>query len=442
MRGRTSWWALAAGAVLVTGSVAPAAPPGNSRMAPDSLGSEARIRNLDIEFYVERVHRDPRSARDYAQLAGLYLQRARETADNGDLLRAERNARQSLRLRTARNGAAFGLLASALLAQHRFAESRAVARRLVADDSSSIPARALLAETELELGDYAAAERMLGSLSTYREDLSVAPRLARWLELHGHAEEARRLLRAARDRARRLHGIPAEQLAWFDLRLGDLALRNGHLAEAGHELRKGLSVLPNDYRILGGLARLEASRGRWSSAIAYGERALASALDPATLGLVGDAYAALGDSGKAGEYYHTMEVAVSRQPGPFHRAWSLFLLDHGREMPRVLAAVQEEIQTRRDIYGYDLLAWALHRAGDDRQAAIAMDKALALGTRDGMLFYHAGMIALGRRDRLGAAEYLGKALEVNPYWDPFQPAQARAVLDSLARARSHEWPNS
>ena len=400
-------------------------------MTRESPVNQARIRNLDIEFYRRRIQRDPRSARDYAQLAGLYLQRARETADNGDLLRAERNARRSLGLRTARNGAALGVLASSLLAQHRFSEARGAAERLVTEDSSSIAARALLAETQLELGEYRSAGRLLGSLRTYQENLSVAPRLARWEELRGNAPEARRLLRAARDRAARSHGLPAEQLAWFDLRLGDLALRNGHLAEAERELRRGLAVLPDDHRILGTLARLEACRRRWASAIDYGERALASALDPATLGLVGDAYAAMGDTGKAREYYHTMEVAVLRQPGPFHRAWSLFLLDHDRDVPGVLAKVQQEIRSRRDIYGYDLLAWALHQTGNDKEATIAMDRALALGTRDAMLFYHAGMIARARGDRSRAAHYLTQALEVNPYWDPIQPARARAVLDSL-----------
>jgi tetratricopeptide (TPR) repeat protein len=347
------------------------------------------------------------------------------------LVRAEENARRSLSLRTGRNVSGFGVLASSLLAQHRFAEARDVARRLVADDSSSIAARGLLAETQFELGDYKEAGRMLGSLSTYRDNLSVAPRLARWQELHGHAEAARGLLRSARDQAARLHGMPAEQLAWFNLRLGDLALRNGHLGEAEHELRKGLTISPQDYRILGAMARLEASRHRWPSAIDYGERAIASALDPATLGLVGDAYRAMGDGSKAQEYYRTMELAVLQQPGPFHRAWSLFLLDHEREVPRVLAKVREEIQTRQDIYGYDLLAWALHKSGDDRGAAATMSSALALGTRDAMLFYHAGMIAFAQGNRPQARDYLKQALQVNPYWDPFQPAQARAVLASL-----------
>jgi len=51
-----------------------------------------------------------------------------------------------------------------------------------------------------------------------------------------------------------------------------------------------------------------------------------------------------------------------------------------------------------------------------------------------MLFYHAGMIerALGRDE--DARAHLAGALQANPYWHPFQPAEARAVLDSL-RAR-------
>ena len=99
----------------------------------------------------------------------------------------------------------------------------------------------------------------------------------------------------------------------------------------------------------------------------YGEQAIATALDPATLGLLHDAYRLMGDSAKAPEYYRAMELAVLRQPGPFHRAWSLFLLDHDREVPTVLAKVREELQHGQDIYGYDLLAWALHRSGRDER---------------------------------------------------------------------------
>ncbi len=430
---KLAWCAVGAylGLVLWAAAVS-AGRPDPARLATRPKLSEAQIRDLDIEFYQKRVERDSLSARDFTQLAGLYLQRARETADNQDLMRAEQIARHSLQLRTNRNGAAFGILASSLLAQHHFSEALQAAQQLVQYDSSSISARGLLGETQLELGRYDEARRSLGALASYRRDLSVAPRIARWEELQGHPEAARRLLREARDEAARQHGIPREQLAWFYLRLGDLALRNGHAREAERELRAGLKIAASDYRLLGTMARLEAVQHHWENSIRYGEEAIAQALDPATLGLLGDAYAALGDRTKSQGYHHAMEVTVLHQPGPFHRAWSLFLLDHGREVPAVLAKVSAEIETRRDIYGYDLLAWALHRSGRDAEARAPMMRALALGTKDAMLFYHAGMIEHALGDEPAAQRNLALALSTNPIWHPTQPREARALLDSLA----------
>ena len=429
------WYAAAAGLALAgaVGIAAAAGPTGRVRTPAPAVPSGSRIRDLDIEFYRTRVARDPRSARDVTQLAGLYLQRARETADNEDLVRAEETARHSLLLRRGRNEEAAGVLASSLLGQHRFTEALEAAQGLLAADSTSIAARGLVAETELELGRYDEAGRQFGMLASYQGDLGVAPRLARWAELRGRPEEARRLLRQARDAARRRHGMPREQVAWFHLRLGDLALRAGKLDEAERELEAGLEILPGDYRLLGALARLHADRHEWRLAADAGELAVSRALDPATLGLLYDAWAALGDTAKAEEYYRAMAVAVLRQPGPYHRAWSLFLLDHEREVPRVLGNVETELRTRRDIYGYDLLAWALHKSGRSAEARAPMARALSLGTRDAMLYFHAGMIDRSLGDIASARARLETALAINPSWHPSQPAEARAALDSIAR---------
>jgi tetratricopeptide (TPR) repeat protein len=220
----------------------------------------------------------------------------------------------------------------------------------------------------------------------------VAPRLARWEELNGHPDSARSILLGARAEAMKQPSLPLEQKAWFDLRIGDLAFRSGHLGEAERDYLAGLAISPEDYRLLAAMARLESVRHRWNSAIDFGERAIALVPEPATLGLLGDAYAARGDSTGAEQYYHTMETVVLRQPGAFHRAWSLFLLDHGRSVAVVLAKVQDEIKQRKDIYGYDLLAWALLKNGRPVEAKSAMQQALKLGTRDPLLLRHAGAI--------------------------------------------------
>jgi tetratricopeptide (TPR) repeat protein len=272
------------------------------------------------------------------------------------------------------------------------------------------------------------------SLYNVRTHLSIAPRLARWAEINGNTGYARKLLADALADAKTRADIPKEQLTWFHLRLGDIEMRNGRLRTARTLFETGLEIEPNDYRLLDAMAHLEAVEGNPKKTIEFGERGIAIKLDPATLGTIGDAYAALGDRVRAAEYYRTMEVAVAGQPGAYHRAWSLFLLDHDLRVQEVLANVGKEIETRKDIYGYDLLAWALHKEHRDREAREAMRQARRLGTLDAMLFYHEGMIdrALGQSAR--ARYFLGKALEVNPHFHPTQPDEARAVLDSI----SHE----
>ena len=95
---------------------------------------DARRRDADIAFFLRRVAADPIGAADRARLAALYLQRGRETGDFEDYRRAEALARRSLELRVAHNARTYVVLASALLAQHRFTEALAAARDLNARD--------------------------------------------------------------------------------------------------------------------------------------------------------------------------------------------------------------------------------------------------------------------------------------------------------------------
>jgi hypothetical protein len=58
----------------------------------------------------------------------------------------------------------------------------------------------------------------------------------------------------------------------------------------------------------------------------------------------------------------------------------------------VLAAAQSEIENRRDVYGYDLLAWALYKSARFAEARVAMREAMAQGTHDPLLSHHARTI--------------------------------------------------
>lgn len=357
------------------------------------LASERLIREQDIAFYQKRITRDPSGAFDLVRLGALYLQRYRETGDETDLVNAEMAARRSLGNRKTGSESAWQLLESALMGQHRFVEARAAAERLLAHDPGNALFQAILGENLLELGDYSAADSLFRPLLSRRYEAPIAPRYARWLELRGHAPEARRLLETARDEeAGRGDALRPQQLAWYELRLGELALRFGAHGEARSRLDRGLELVPDDWRLLAARARLALATGNPGEAILLGDSSLARHLDPATLAAVGDAWRARGDTGAARQYYRAMEASTQAPRGGFHRAWYLALLDHDLRVPEILAAVRRDLETRHDIYGYDLLAWALFKSGRLPEARAAMTAALAWGTEDPELHRRAAAI--------------------------------------------------
>lgn len=393
-------------------------------------------RDREIAFFERRAGEDPFSAADQSELARRFLRRARSTGSHDDILLAERAARRSLALRTQHNAGTLAVLAAALLEQHRFVEARSVASQLVEVEGENPAWRALLGEIQLELGDHDAARTMFGSLATSRTHLDVAPRLARWEEITGRPDEARALLVASRDEALRRAELPDEQAAGFHLRLADLDLRHGRVDSAEASVRAGLQLAPGEYRLLTALARIEAARGNWPRAIEHGEAALATVLEPATLALLSEVHAASGDTALAAEYADATAISLANAAGAFHRAESLFLLDHGRRVDTIQAQAAEDLRTRRDIHGYDLLAWALHKQGRHAAAREAMTSALRMGTRDALLFYHAGMIERALGNEAAAIIRLRAALAVNPSFHPVHALSARATLDSIRRDRS------
>lgn len=402
----------------------PAAPP------RDPV-AEARARDADIALFESRVAEDSESAADRSRLAALYLRRARETGSFTDVTRATEQAERSLALRESHNEGTYSILASARLAEHDFTGALDAARALVASDTTDNSALALEGEVLLELGRYNEAADRFRVVEHAPASLSLAPRLARWYELTGHLDRAVLMARNAMRLAKANAGLSAEQQAWFLMRTGDLEAKRGRATVAAALYDSALAANAGDYRVLAAVARLNAQQGRWHEAIAAGDSSVLVRLEPGTLGVLRDAWLAMGDSAQASSYAAAMTASALTQPGAIHRAWGLHLVDHGERLGDVLARVRRELQTRRDVYGYDLEGWTLHALGRDREAAGAMERALSAGTEDAMLWYHAGVVSAAVGDSAGARTLLERALALNPTFGVQGVTHAKALLAQL-----------
>lgn len=355
--------------------------------------SERAERDTQIAVWNQALAADAKSALAMGQLAALHLQRAREGGTWDDYLQAESLARRSLQTRVKRNAKTAVTLTQALLAQHRFTDALEVANQLVSWEPDPVEYRALLGEVAMEVGDDSTAAAMFAYVWSARRNLSVAPRLARWLELTNQVEKARRVMADARDAAIARRDVPKETKAWFHLRVGDIELRAGRAQAAVEAFRAGLAIEPQDPRLLAAMARVADHQRDHDAVIVWGERAIGIQMEPATLGLLAAAYAESGDSAKANEYGEALALVAASQPGPFHRAWSLYLLDRGQQVDHIVERSLAELQVRKDVYGYDLAAWAMFRAGRMREARVLMARAMRFKTPDPLLATHAKMIA-------------------------------------------------
>ncbi|MGH2585056.1 MAG: tetratricopeptide repeat protein, partial [Dehalococcoidia bacterium] len=121
---------------------------------------------------------------------------------------------------------------------------------------------------------------------------------------------------------------------------------------------------------------------------------------------------------------------------------ALFRADRGIEIAVTVADARAALAVRPGIHAWDALAWALYKAGRYDEALAASDQALRLGTRDPLMRYHAGMIALALGQTERAAAELRLAVSPNPAFSVRYGAEAVRVLGELGGAAAASEPGT
>jgi tetratricopeptide (TPR) repeat protein len=371
-----------------------------------------------IAFWEKQAAADREGALERRELAGAYLARQRETGDIDDAVKAEAAARQSLKVLPRNNSDALVKLSRSLLAQHRFPEAMEAAQRAAAYDRK---AGRLLADVQIELGDYDAAERALAAAPVLADDLNYYAVAARLETINGKPESALRLLRQAQRLAVGRPDMPAETVAWYHVTVGHALIELGRLDEGEQACRDALAVFPRDYRAMTAMAEAAAWRGNWRGAIEWGARAVEIApQNPTAIKLLADAHAALGLEAEAQRQRQRLKDLAHSFPRIYDRNWALFCADNSCDLDEALALARKDLDLRRDIHAFDTLAWVCFKKGMQAEAEQMMQKALARGTREATLLYHAGMIARAGGDPERAKDCFTRAREINPHSIPLR----------------------
>jgi tetratricopeptide (TPR) repeat protein len=419
------------------------------------LPFDSHVIDMQIRNNERAVGIDPYGALGWSMMCSAYMDRSRESDDLATAVKGELAARRSLALRKLGNVGAWNKLIQALLQEHRFKDALGECEKAEQERINSDDTTVLHVECLIEVGRYEDAGVLISKNPRAFEDGSSKTVVARLLDIGGKPNEAIKLYRQAVAEIDNNGGMPSNAVAWFHTRLALQLAKTGSHEESRRQFLIALKMYPRDYKAMAGLAKLASQDGDWKGTIDWGTRSDAIAQMADVRALVGDAYAMTGDATKAEEQYARVAALVGRPSGMndglhevtpaagthghrLDRQYAIFCADHGKDSVGAYAAAIRDFEARRDVYAYDTLAWVCFKKGDADEAKRAIDIALSHGTRDPMLWYHAGEIYAAIGDEDAGAKYLQGALDMDPHFDGIAAPKAAATLTALKANRNRK----
>lgn len=404
------------------------------------LSAQTQATDHLIQFYQQRVSRDPDDFFNYNKLGAAYIQKARETGDIAYYDLAEKAFRRSLELVSDHPVAATATtyLAAVYFAKHRFRDALTWAQKALEFGSGDLSPYSIVGDAYLEMGEYEKASLAYAKLQGLRGPVSAHSRLSYLQFLRGDPQGAIQLMRKAVTAGLAGNAHP-ENIAWSQVQLGEELFSIGDVTGAEKSYQDALVTYPEYHRALAGLAKVRSAQKKYEEAIGLYQKAIAIIPLPDYAAALGDVCAKLDRPDEAKKQYDLVEYIGylnTLNQTLYNRELALFYADHDRKLPESLALARRELEVRRDIYTYDVLAWTLYKNEEPQEALTAMLEALKLGTKDARLFFHVGMIYRRLEKNATAREYLQRALSLNPHFHIFQATEAERTLrerpDSVA----------
>jgi tetratricopeptide (TPR) repeat protein len=327
------------------------------------------------------------------------------------------------------NAQALLLRGHVLHQQHRFKEAEVVARAVTAKRGLYLD-HGLLGDVLLELGHVEqggqAYQRMM-DLKPYYHSYTRASHY-RWLkgDLPGALQLIQQAVRTASPR-------DPESVAWAYSRLAAYELQAGRTSESLRASEAALQHQANYAAALLIRGRALLSDRRHGEAVETLRRAALAGALPEHEWALADALRAAGDLEEARRVEQRLnQTGATSDP----RTFALYLATRRERPDEAVALAEQELRNRNDVFTFDALAWTLASAGRMTEAEQAMTRALAEGTKDARLFYHAGVIAASKGHHAEARRWLREAQAVRQMLLPSEQQDVTGRLNALNQAQN------
>lgn len=393
-----------------------------SALAISPVAASSDQTAVQITRLQDRLVDLPQDASSWAALGSAYVQQARITLDPGFYPKAEGALKRSLELRPRENLAALVGMGALANARHEFASAARWGQRAVEVSGFNPDAYAVLADAYTQLGQPAEATRAVQRMLDLSPALPALTRGSYDLEQRGDRAGAIALMqRALKDAF-----TPAD-IGFCRYYLGELAFSAGDLVTAAGHYEAGLAADPRSAPLLQGRAKVTALRGDVDGGLRDYATLVGRVPNPQYVVEYAELLTKAGQVKQAREQFalvETLHEIFAGNGGRDDLALAEYEADHG-DAEKAVTYARAEWQARKSVVVADALAWALHRAGRNKEALVFADRAVARGWRNALFFHHRAEIRRALGDTVGAAADEQRARRDNPAFDPTLPAFGR-----------------
>lgn len=381
--------------------------------------------DAEIAKLQEQIKDAPRSTALIGRLGWTFVTKARISNDPGFYKLAEQCATIVLAQSPDEPDATLlrGHIDDAL---HRFHDAEMVARSLIARREFVFD-YALLGDALMEQGHLAEAVVAYQKMVDLKPCLQTYSRVAHMRWLKGDLAGA---IAAARVAVSSGSFTEPEPLAWASTQLALYLLQQNEVADAFAASQEASRFVPNYAPALLIRGRASLAQGKLPEAVVDLQRAADLSPLPQYLWTLADALRAKGQLQDADVVEKKLRATgMANDP----RTLSLFLASRATDAPTALRLAQAELRDRQDVLTHDAMAWAEFANGHIAEAQREASLAMAEGTQDARIFYHAGVIAASSGKTLDALTLLNKADQYAPALLPSERADLAVRLGDASR---------
>ena len=375
------------------------------RLSPTGSPAERRIAAAR-----KALASDAKRADAWNELALALSRRGRETSDPAFYKEAWTATERSLQLEPG-NLEGRKLQVWILLGQHEFARALAAAEQINRTTPDDVLVYGFLADGYVELGRYPEAEKAAQWMLDMRPgNVPGLTRAAHLRELFGDHAGAVEFMDAA---YRRTAESEVEDRAWILTQIAHLSLLTCRTDAAERLLNDALTAFPNYHYALALLADVRLQQGRLADAVALRQQHYDAAPHPENQFELAVLLQEAGRTAEAEAAWSKFEAAARREMEGWDNAnieLIYYYADYAARPAEALAIARKEAARKPSVRTLEALGWALHKSGASREARVEMDKALAVGIKQPISFYHAGAIAGAAGAPTDARAYLEQSL--------------------------------